>query len=128
MNKIKSVVLNKTRYQDGYVVEFYNPWWGRFAVEYKHEGNKPALNNMIHAMRVGDYYLVYGKSLMPDAEIKEYEIIKYMVEETEQARKSQRELAIPNMNVMEIDALADKILQEIKNYQHYNYIKTQKVE
>ena len=113
MVKIKSVVLNKTRTQNGYLVEFYNPWWGRFVVNYKYNVFTYDLNNALKLMRVGDYFLVKGIPLEPNPEIKEYKIVKYMVKATEKVRKEQRELAIPNMNVMEINALADAILRKI---------------
>ena len=116
MAKIKSVVLNKTAIKDGYIVEFYNPFWGRFAVNCLYNTDDPAFNNMVALMRVGDYFSVEGKPVIKGSEIKEYEILKYMAKETEQVRKTKRELAVPNMSVQEMKNLADDILADIKLY------------
>ena len=117
MAKIKSVVLNKSKIKNGYNVEFYNPFWGRFAIECIYDKDTDAFNNMIKLMRVGDYYLVNGKpNIGNPAIVREFNIIKYMAKETEDARKSKRELAIPNMSVREMNNLADDILADIKFY------------
>ena len=114
MTAIKSVVLKKTRTDDGYITEFYNPVWGRFVVESKYDVDNPWFNNMINLMRVGDYYLVSGKRHNEiDADVREFSIVKYMSRETDNARQSKRALAIPNMSVREIDRLADNTLMRL---------------
>lgn len=114
MTAIKSVVLKKTRTDDGYITEFYNPVWGRFVVESKYDVDNPCFNNMINLMRVGDYYLVSGKRHNEiDADVREFSIVKYMSRETDNARQSKRALAIPNMSVREIDRLADDTLMRL---------------
>ena len=51
MAKIKSVVLNKTEITDRhYIVEFYNPWWGRFAIDFKYDNASHAEHNMLNIM------------------------------------------------------------------------------
>jgi acyl carrier protein len=114
MASIKSVLLRKTRTDDGCVAEFYNPFWGSFVVDCKYDADAPHFNNMINLMRVGDYYMVSGKSNKesPDV-IREFSVIKYLSRETEAARKSKRELNIPNMSVREIDKLADDTLTRL---------------
>lgn len=114
MTAIKSVVLKKTRTDDGCIAEFYNPIWGRFVVESKYDVDNPCFNNMINLMRVGDYYLVSGKRHDEvDADVREFSIVKYMSRETDNARQSKRALAIPNMSVREIDRLADNTLMRL---------------
>lgn len=119
MAKIKSVVLNKTEITDRhYIVEFYNPWWGRFAIEFKYDNSSHAEYNMLNIMRVGDYFMVKGKP--SNAEVNddcEFSIVRYMRQETEAARKSGRELIIPNMSVREMNNLADSILNKLLQYQ-----------
>ena len=114
MTAIKSVVLKKTRTDDGCVAEFYNPVWGRFVIECKYDVDQPHFNNMINCMRVGDYFLVKGRrnnDVFDD--IREFSIVKYMSRETDNARQSKRALAIPNMSVREIDRLADDTLMRL---------------
>ena len=114
MTAIKSVVLKKTRTDDGCITEFYNPVWGRFVIECKYDVDKPHFNNMINCMRVGDYYLVSGKRHNEiDADVREFSVVKYMSRETDNARQSKRALAIPNMSVREIDRLADDTLMRL---------------
>ena len=114
MTAIKSVVLKKTRTDDGCITEFYNPVWGRFVVESKYDVDNPWFNNMINLMRVGDYYLVSGKRHNEaDADVREFSIVKYMSRETDNTRQSKRALAIPNMSVREIDSLADDTLMRL---------------
>lgn len=119
MAKIKSVVLNKTEITDRhYIVEFYNPWWGRFAIEFKYDNSSHAEHNMLNIMRVGDYFMVKGKP--SNAEVNddcEFSIVRYMRQETEAARKSGRELNVPNMSVREMNNLADSILNKLLQYQ-----------
>ena len=114
MTAIKSVVLKKTRTDDGCIAEFYNPVWGRFVIECKYDVDQPHFNNMINCMRVGDYFLVKGRrnnDVFDD--IREFSIVKYMSRETDNARQSKRALAIPNMSVREIDRLADDTLMRL---------------
>ena len=119
MTSIKSVVLNKTITDDGYIAEFYNPFWGYFAIDCKYDADTPAFNNMINLMRVGDYFLVSGKRHDEfDNDIREFSIVKYMSRETVAVRRSKRKLAIPNMSVREMDKLADDILTRL-NYLPY---------
>ena len=114
MTAIKSVVLKKTRTDNGCIAEFYNPVWGRFVIECKYDVDQPHFNNMINCMRVGDYYLVSGKRHNEvDADVREFSIVKYMSRETDNARQSKRALAIPNMSVREIDRLADDTLMRL---------------
>ena len=114
MSPIKSVVLNKTKTDNGCVAEFYNPVWGRFVIECKYDVDQPHFNNMINCMRVGDYFLVKGRrnnDVFDD--IREFSIVKYMSRETDTVRQSKRELAIPNMSVREINSLADVTLARL---------------
>ena len=114
MPPIKSVVLNKTKNDNGCIAEFYNPVWGRFAIDCKYNADVPYFNNMINLMRVGDYYIVSGKRHNEaDADVREFSIVKYMSRETDNARQSKRALAIPNMSVREIDRLADNTLMRL---------------
>ncbi len=123
VSKIKSVLLSKSEIKNGYNLEFYNPWWGRFAIEYKYDRDHGAMNNLVKLLRVGDYVLIHGKPtfdrvngeiVKTGPEIREFSIVKYMKKETEEARKSGRELAIPNMNVVEMDKLATNLLKQLK--------------
>ena len=115
MAKIKSVVLNKTEITDRhYIVEFYNPWWGRFAIDFKYDNASHTEHNMLNIMRVGDYFMVNGKPSNAEVnDVSEFSVVRYMRHETEAARKSGRELIIPNMSVHEMDNLADDILTRL---------------
>ena len=122
-SNIKSVLLSKLEIENGYNLEFYNPFWGRFAIEYKYDRDNAGMNNLVKLLRVGDYALIHGKPtfdrfngevVQTGPEIREFDIAKYMKHETEEARRSGRELAIPNMNVVEMDNMATNLLKQLK--------------
>ena len=120
MTNIKSVVLNKTETKSGYLVEFFNPIWGRFVIDCKYDKEDPAFNNTINLLRVGDYFLIKGKAIDTKSEISEYSIVKYMAKETEAVRMSGRKLAIPNMNAQQMYDMADNLLNKIKTISNQN--------
>ena len=123
MPKIKSVVLNKTEITDRhYIVEFYNPWWGRFAIDFKYDNASHTEHNMLNVMRVGDYFMVKGKPSNAEVnDVCEFSVVRYMRQETEAARKSGRELNIPNMSVREMNNLADNILDMLNQYKKQEF-------
>lgn len=117
-SKIKSVVLNKTEITDRhYIVEFYNPWWGRFAIDFEYDNMSHTEHNMLNIMRVGDYFMVKGKPSNAEVnDVCEFSIVRYMRYETDKARQSGQELIIPNMSVREMDNLADNILDSLNKF------------
>lgn len=129
ISKMKSVLLSKSEIENGYNLGFYNPVWGRFAIEYKYDRDNAAMNNLVKLLRVGDYALIHGKPtfdrvngevVQTGPEIREFDIVKYMKHETEEARKSGRELAVPNMTALEMNNLANNLLKQLKQIKQVN--------
>ena len=129
ISKMKSVLLSKSEIENGYNLGFYNPVWGHFAIEYKYDRDNAAMNNLVKLLRVGDYVLIHGKPTLyringevvqTCPEIREFDIVKYMKHETEEVRKSGRELAVLNMTALEMNNLANNLLKQLKQIKQVN--------